>query len=71
MPERGFLKRLSLVAIATAMLGGCATISDTHMRYLQSKCAIYGLEPGSAAHSACYSRESDAWQEKTWGDNLG
>ena len=63
--------KLVLAAITTAVLGGCATISDTHIRYLQSKCAIHGLEPGSAAHSACFSRESEAWQQKTWGDNFG
>ena len=65
------VSKFALAAIAALMLGGCATISDTHVRYLQSKCAIYGLEPGSAAHAACFSRESEEWQQKTWGDNFG
>jgi hypothetical protein len=60
--------KLLLVVIALAALGGCATLSDTHARYLESKCAIYGLELGSEAHATCFSHESQEWQQKTWGD---
>ena len=62
--------RITLAIAALSLFGGCATISDTHARYLQSKCAIFGLEPGSAAHSTCFARESEEWQVKTWGDSF-
>ena len=59
-----------LTLIALLLLGGCTTLTDTHSRYLHSKCAISGLAPDSAAHAACFSAESEEWQRKTWADGF-
>jgi len=71
MAKTGFVHRLAGLMFILAALGGCTTLSDTHARYLQSKCAIYGLEPGTDAHAACYDEEAQEWQRKTWGDSFG
>lgn len=74
MPEIRRLKRhplRTLLALsALACLGGCATVSDTHARYLQSKCAIFGFEPGTSAHAACYAEKSLEWETQTWGESF-
>ena len=55
----------AILFVATALLlGGCAGISDHHVSYLQSKCEIFGFDRGSAAHSACYQKESDLWWDQ-------
>lgn len=71
MATTRFLQRLTGLIFALAILGGCSTLSDTHVKYLQSKCAIYGLEPGTDAHAVCYNKEALQWQRKTWGDSFG
>jgi hypothetical protein len=57
------MKTILFVA-AALLLGGCAGISDHHVSYLNSKCEIFGFDRGSAAHSACYQKESDLWWDR-------
>lgn len=56
--------KVTRLLLTLATLSGCAGIPEHHMSYLQSKCAIYGFERGTDAHSQCYQKESSLWWDQ-------